>query len=457
MPKNHQHIVEMIAELNSESGRDNHTLLAKVAAHTSELSPPEVARLIESLPKTNRAVVWQQIDVKDKAEVLLDLHKETRRSIIKNTDEEEIIASLSEMQMDELADIDDDLPISILTAMVEAMDAQRRQRYDTVKIYPDDTAGGLMDADATAVRSDVSLKAVLRYMRFLRNKEGSLPEHLDSLVIVDRKNKVLGTLPLSALVSHDTSMTTADVMQTDKPSITPLTPSKEVAQLFIDRELLSAPVVDKEGVLLGRITVDDIVELMRDESEKEILSKAGLDANSDMFSPVIKASMTRAIWLGINLVTAFLAAWVIGLFEASIEQVVALAVLMPVVASMGGVTGTQTLTLVTRGIALGQVGKSNLRPLMWHEIGTAGINGIIWAAVVYAISVLWYGDWVLGLIFGGALLIVILTGTLSGVFIPLILKRMGIDPALAGGVVLTTITDAVGFFVFLGLATAILI
>ncbi len=451
MKNNTQQLVEKVTVCSQDN------LSEDIVAFVQQMTPSEVARLIESLPNNYRQSVWEKVPVKDKAEVLIDVHREIRRSLIKVTDEKDLVASLSEMQMDELADIDEDLPISILTAMVEAMDVQRRQRYDTVKIYPDNTAGGLMDADATAVRSDVSLKAVLRYLRQLRIKEKELPEHLDSLVIVDRQNKVLGTLALSDLVSCDINKTTADVMQTDKPTITPLTPAKEVAQLFIDRELLSAPVVAKDGVLLGRITVDDIVELMRDEAEKEILSKAGLNANADMFAPIIKSSMTRAIWLGINLATAFMAAWVIGLFEGSIEQIVALAVLMPVVASMGGVTGTQTLTLVTRGMALGQIGKSNLNHLVWHEVGTAGINGVIWALVVYGISVLWYGDWALGVIFGGALLIVILTGTLSGVFIPIILKKLGIDPALAGGVVLTTITDAVGFFVFLGLATAVLL
>ncbi|MFT5114234.1 MAG: magnesium transporter [Parasphingorhabdus sp.] len=420
------------------------------------MSPAGISRIIESLPGDLRSPLWLKLPRVKKGEVLLELQGELRRSLIKQTDEQELIACLSVMQMDEIADLDDDLPMSVVDAMVKAMDVHLRERYEQVRLYPDDVAGGLMDVDATAVRGDVSIKAILRYLRHLRQREGSLPEHLDSLMIIDRHNHLMGTLPLSDLVSYDISTTVSDVMTRNVVGITPLTSANEVARIFEDQDLLSSPVIDDEGHLMGRITVDDVINVMRDQADREILGRAGLDQHEDMFAPVINSSVRRALWLGINLLTAFLAAWVIGLFEGSIEKMVALAVLMPVVASMGGVAGNQTLTLVTRGVALDQIGRRNIWKLAVHELTIGGFNGIFWAGVVATIAYYWFNDLMLGVVFGAAMLIVIFTGALVGTFIPLILKRMGIDPALAGGVVLTTATDAIGFFAFLGLATVML-
>ncbi len=451
MQKKLHNPVEVIS-LALEHHRDN-----EVIRLASGMSAAEIGRVMESLPKSLRSPFWTLIPAADKGEVLLELHGDLRRTLIDHTEEATLIASLSAMQMDELADLDEDLPITVVQAMVEAMDSQRRQRYSTVKQYPDNSAGGLMDTDATAVRGDVTLKAVMRYLRRTRLREGGLPEHLDSLMVIDRNNRLLGTLPLSNLVSLDIETTVAEAMVDGVSAITPLQPATEVARIFEDQDLLSAPVIDDQGVLLGRITVDDVIDVMRDEADREIFGRAGLDQHPDMFAPVVHSSCRRAIWLGINLVTAFLAAWVIGLFEASIEKLVALAVLMPVVASMGGVAGSQTLTLVTRGIALDQIGKSNFWRLIGQELGIGGLNGLFWALVVAATAYLWFENWLLGLVFGAAMLIVIVTGAAAGALIPLVLKRLGIDPALAGGVVLTTATDAVGFFVFLGLATVLLL
>jgi magnesium transporter len=420
------------------------------------MSPAEISHVIESLPWGLRSPLWQQLPRLKKGEVLLELQGELRRSLIKQTSDQELIACLSVMQMDEIADLDDDLPMSVVSAMVETMDIHRRERYEQVKLYPDDVAGGLMDVDATAVRGDVSFSAVLRYLRRQRQREGALPEHLDSLMVIDRHNHFMGTLPLSHLVSYDVSTTVSDVMICDVVGITPLTSAIEVARIFEDKDLLSAPVIDDNGYLVGRITVDDVINVIRDQADREILGRAGLDYHEDMFAPVINSSVRRAVWLGINLLTAFMAAWVIGLFEGSIEKMVALAVLMPVVASMGGVAGSQTLTLVTRGMALDQISRRNIWKLAMHELTIGGLNGMFWASVVAAIAYYWFNDLMLGMVFGTAMLIVILTGALVGAFIPLILKRIGIDPALAGGVVLTTATDAIGFFAFLGLATVLL-
>ncbi|MGB5409290.1 MAG: magnesium transporter [Thiogranum sp.] len=445
-----QEQVDLITDLLEKSPESGASCLIE------SMSPAEIARVIESLPGDLRIPLWLQLPRSKKGEVLLELQGELRRSLIKQTDEKELIACLSVMQMDEIADLDDDLPMSVVNAMVKAMDVHRRERYEQVKLYPDDVAGGLMDVDATAVRGDVSFKAVLRYLRRLRQREGSLPEHLDSLMVVDRRNRFMGILPLSHLVSLELSTTVSDVMIRASAGITPLTSAVDVARIFEDQDLLSAPVIDDQGYLVGRITIDDVIDVMRDQADREILGRAGLDRHEDMFAPVINSSVRRAGWLGINLLTAFLAAWVIGFFEGAIERMVALAVLMPVVASMGGVAGSQTLTLVTRGMALDQIGRRNIWNLAAHELTIGGLNGVFWAAVVAAIAYYWFNDLMLGMVFGAAMLIVIFTGALVGTFIPLILKRIGIDPALAGGVVLTTATDAIGFFAFLGLATVML-
>ncbi|MCW8886331.1 MAG: magnesium transporter [Motiliproteus sp.] len=421
------------------------------------LNPAEIARLLESLPSETRRLVWPRVSIGHMAEVLLRVHKDLRRELARHTEEAVLVESLGHIQADELADLDDDLPIEVLNAMVTAMDEQRRQRYEMVKNYPDDSAGGLMDVDATAVRADVTLKSVQRYLRILRAREGELAEHLDSLMVVDRHNRLCGVLPLSILVATDQNAVVDTVMLRTPSSFIPLQADAEVARVFADRDLISAPVVNDDGRLLGRITVDDVVDVMRNQADKELLGRAGLDKGESIFSPLWLSSLRRALWLGINLLTAFMAAWVIGLFEASIEKLVALAVLMPVVASMAGIAGSQTLTVVTRGIALEQIGQENFIKLLRHEMGIGLINGAFWSSLVSLVAYLWFGDWLLGLVFGASLLIGILTGAIAGAVIPIALKRVGVDPALAGGVILTTATDMIGFFFFLGTATLVLL
>ncbi|ASJ95859.1 MULTISPECIES: magnesium transporter [Shewanella] len=422
-----------------------------------QASSAETARLLESLPPRERLRVWPQVTPKRCAKVLLALPQPLRRALIEQTDEAKLIIGLSQMEMDELADIDADLPIPVVSAMVQAMDAQRRQRYERVRDYPDQSAGGLMDVDISALRADVSIKAALRFLRRLRQREGTLPEHLDSLMVVDRDNTLLGIVPLSLLVSTEMDTSVREIMSTQVTSFTPEMPATSVAQTFKDKDLLSAPVVDHEHRLIGRITVDDVIDVIQDEADKALYSQAGLNNHPDMFAPIVQSATRRALWLGINLLTAFLAAWVIGLFEAAIEKIVALAVLMPVVASMGGVAGSQTLTLVTRGLALNQINRNNIIKLIGHEFSIGALNAILWASLVAVIALKWFGDWQLGLVFGLAMIIVLITGVLAGASIPPLLKRIGIDPALAGGVVLTTVTDVVGFFSFLGLATLLIL
>jgi len=419
--------------------------------------PAQIADALEALPRVLRPDLWREIPVDTKGEVLLEAHKEVRQQLIDTSDEEELLVALSMLEMDELADIDSDLPVSVVDAMVQAMDAQRRDRYEAVRAYPDETAGGLMDVDATAVRADVTLKAVQRYLRQLRGREGGLPEHLDSLMVVDRDNTYLGVLKLSDVLSLRSKTTVNEAMTPSVPAIPALASATKVARLFEDQDLISAAVVSEAGRLLGRITIDDVVDVMRGESEHEVMSRAGLSEATDLFAPIVSSAGRRAVWLGVNLFIAFIAAWVIGLFEASIDKIVALAVLMPVIASMGGVAGNQTLTLVTRGIALEQVGRSNVRHLLLREIALGLLHGVFGAVLVAAVAVFWFDDIGLGAVFGLALLLNLLTGAIAGTLVPLTLQRLGVDPALAGGVVLTASTDIVGFFSFLGFATLFLL
>lgn len=417
------------------------------------LHPAEIARLLESLPLREREVVWGVVDSEDQGEVLLHVADEVRETLIQGMAAEDIVAAAEDLDIDDLADFIEDLPEKVTGQILRAMDARDRARLEQVLSYPGDTAGGLMNTDTVTVRPDVSLEVVQRYLRL----RGELPDHTDALFVVDRYGHYLGSLPLVQIVTGAADDIVSDVMVRDSNPVEATLADTEVAKRFENFDLISAPVVGERGALLGRITIDDVVDVIRAEAEHSFMRMAGLDEEEDLFAPVRAAIRRRALWLGINLVTAFAAAQVVGLFEATIAEVVALAVLMPIVASMGGIGGSQTLTLMIRGIALGQIDARYTGQLLRKELAVALINGALWASVVAAIALVWFGSAKLALVIAMALIINQITGALSGVFVPLLLKRMGIDPALAGSVVLTTITDVVGFFAFLGLGAVILL
>mgnify|MGYP000627249520 CR=1 FL=1 len=417
------------------------------------LHPAEIANLLESFPAPERKLLWELVDEENGGEVLLQVNDEVRGGLIREMEDEELLAATSGMDMDDLADFMQDLPKTLTGEILRSMDKQNRQRLEAVLAYPEDSAGGLMNTDTVTVRPDVSLDVVLRYLRM----RGEMPELTDHLFVVSRFDHFLGVLRVSDLLTRDPSGRVDDMLDSEAVAISAETPAREVAKMFEDRDLISAPVLDARGRLIGRITIDDVVDVIRDEAERSILSMAGLGDEEDLFAPIWTSTRRRALWLGVNLVTALLAAYVIGLFEATIQEVVALAVLMPVVASMGGIAGTQTLTLVIRAIALGQVASRNARALLAKEIGIGVLNGLLWAAVLAGIAILWFGRPAIGGIIAAAMLINLAMAALSGVGVPLLLKRIGIDPALAGGVVLTTVTDVVGFMAFLGLATLFLL
>ncbi len=431
-----------------ESGTMQQALRVMNALH-----PAEIADLLESLPVRERKLLWGLVDADVGGAVLLEVGEEVRNGLVSDMEADEILAATESLDVDDLADFLQSLPDKLLQETLQGMDKQNRERLEEVLAYPEDSAGGLMDTDLLTVRADVQLEVVLRYLRM----KGELPEHTNQLFVVDRYGNYQGVISLHRLLILDPESRVADAMTRDTEAINASLSSRDVARLFEDLDLVTAPVVDDNNRLLGRITIDDVVDVIREEAEHQVLSMAGLSEDQDLFAPVVQTSRRRALWLGVNLLTAFLASWVIGRFEATLDQIIALAVLMPIVASMGGIAGSQTLTLVIRGQALGQIGRANARWLINRELAVALLNGLLWALVVAVIAIAWFGNVGIGVVIGVALVLNLLGGALAGVAIPFVLRQFGVDPALAGGVILTTVTDVLGFVAFLGLATVFLL
>jgi magnesium transporter len=417
------------------------------------LNAGEIADLLESLPPAQREIVWELIAAEDEGDVLVEVNDEVRATLIGVMETEELVAAAANLPLDDLADLIAELPETVNREVLRSLDASDRLRLQNVLRFDEDSAGGLMNPETVTVRPNVTLEVVLRYLRV----RGELPGGMDAVFVVNRQGDYLGSLALSRLVTSDPECTVAEVMDTTLPVIDTSMEAAQVATLFENYDMILAPVVDERGVLVGRINVDDVLDVIREEASHSVLSMAGLDEDDDMFAPIVASARRRSVWLGVNLATAFLAAWVAGLFEATLEQVVILAVLMPVVPSMGGIAGTQTLILITRGIALGQIERANARWLLQKEVGVAVLNAIGWAAIVALVTWLWRGDWEIGVVIALALGVNLLFAAVSGFLVPISLKRLNIDPALAGGVVLTTITDVVGLVSFLGIGTLMLL
>jgi magnesium transporter len=413
----------------------------------------ETAMLLNSMPAQQRDSIWPLIKPADLGLVLLELQDEVSDARLKALDPAEIAAIVESLaDVDDQADLILGLPTDKLVKILLMLDAHKRERLESVLAYSEDTAGGLMNIDQVTIRADVSLDVVLRYLRM----RGELPDHTDQLFVTDRHDHYLGALYLRDLLTNDPDEQVADLMRTDIDAMHAHMSDTEVAREFENFDLVSAPVVDEEHKLIGRITIDDVVDVIRDEGDHSIMGHAGLSEEEDMFSPVLLTSKRRGIWLGINLLTAFLAAYVIGFFEGILDQVVALAILITIVPSMGGIAGSQTLTIAIRGLALGQLGSSNYRSLIKKEISVGLLNGLLWALVVASLSIAWFGNFNIGLVIAVALIVNLLAGALAGAVIPIVLRHLGVDPAIAGGVVLTTVTDVVGIVAFLGLATLIM-
>ncbi|MBM4198486.1 MAG: magnesium transporter [Gammaproteobacteria bacterium] len=416
------------------------------------MHPAEIALLLESVPPHQRELVWSMVDPELEGDVLVELNENVRHELIGEMATEELVAAAEGMELDDLADLVGDLPETVTLQVLRSMDQRDRERLRNVLSWPEDSAGGLMNTDTVSVRADVTLEVVLRYLRM----RGELPARTDSLFVVDRHDRYLGTIALTRIITGDPEASVGESLDTEAPRIEPETAAHDVAQLFQDRDLVSAAVVGVEGRLLGRITIDDVVDVIREEAEHSVLSMAGLQDEEDLFAGIVPSTRRRLLWLGINLVTAFLAAAVVKSFEGTIEKVAALAALMPIVASMGGIAGTQTVTLIIRGLALGQVQWDNARWLLFKEIAVGGLNGLLWALVVGVVTVFWFDTWQIAGIIAAAMLINLLAAAAVGVLVPLALRRLDIDPALSAGVIITTFTDCIGFATLLGLGALFL-
>lgn len=431
-----------------DSGR-----LGPVRRLVNTLSPAEIGNLLESLPPAKRTIVWGLVDAEDDGEVLVHVGDEVREGLLAEMDPDEIIAAVEDLDIDDLADLVEDLPDTVIDEVLKSMDRENRERLEQVLSYPEDTAGRLMNPDVVTVRADTTIDVVLRYLRL----RGELPEHTDHLYVVSRRHQYLGRIAVAALLTNEPGTPINKLVDDEQPAIDVEESAGEVARKFSDHDWLSAPVVDDSNILLGRITIDDVVDIIREQAEHQALGAAGLDEDEDLFSPVWRAMRRRLIWLSINLATAFLAASVVGEFAGTIDKLVALAVLMPIVAGMGGNAGTQVLALMVRGLALGQVGASNVRTLLWKEVRVALLNGLALGTLLAVIVMLWFNNIGLSLVIAIALTLNLLSAAAAGVLVPLTLKRFGFDPALASSIFLTTVTDVMGFFTFLGLATVLLL
>ncbi|WP_428355465.1 magnesium transporter [Methyloprofundus sp.] len=418
-------------------------------SHLHSLYPAEIALLLRSLPIDYRYQLWGIMAPEAMGGTLAALHGEVRIGLIEHTSVKDLMAAASQLAPREMADLVADFSAE---AREKVLKKESSSRLEAALSYGGHNAGGLMSMDALPIRGDVTVEETLVYLR----EQKKMPANMDSLFVVDRNNHYLGMVAVSTILTSD-SVTKIGKLMDSAEAISLNMPVAEVATIFEQRNILSAAVVDEQGEVIGRVTIDDVLNIIREEADHAVLRSAGLDEEHDLFSPVFVSAKRRAVWLGVNLFTAFLASWVIGLFEATIDQIVALAVLMPIVASMGGIAGSQTLVLVIRGLALHQISSSNAMSFLFKELAVGAVNGVVWSIVVAVIAGAWFSNAPLGMMLGGAMIINLSCAALAGVLIPLFLQKKGIDPALAGGVLLTTVTDVIGFMSFLGLSTIFLL
>ena len=418
-----------------------------------DLHPADIADILESLPIEQRSIIWELVRSENDGDILVEVSDAVRQTLIADMDSSEILAAAEQLDTDEIADIAPDLPENVFQDLLDSLDAQNRERLESILSYPEDTVGSLMDHEVITVRDDISLEVALRYLR----KLGSLPNHTDKLFVVDRSGSLKGILPLKKIVVNEADLKIKDVMVDDIVTFDPNDTADDAADAFERYDLVTAPVVDENKKIIGRLSVDAVVDHIREAAEYEKLSMAGLKEDEDIFSSIWKSVKNRWAWLAINLITAIIASRVIGVFEGSIEKVVALAALMPIVAGIGGNSGNQTITMIVRGLALGVINNNNLQRLLYKEIGVAFLNGILWGGVLGIFAYMLYNNAMLGLVMMAAMLLNLLLSALMGVLIPMIMTRFGKDPAVGSSVLITAMTDSGGFFIFLGLATLVLL
>ncbi|PKO52402.1 MAG: magnesium transporter [Betaproteobacteria bacterium HGW-Betaproteobacteria-2] len=427
--------------------------LTELQKKLDELHPADVAYILEALPLEERLEVWDLVKAERDGDILLEVSDAVRQTLIADMDSEELLAAAEQLDTDELADLAHDLPKDVLQDLLESLDAGNRERLQSALSYPEDAVGALMDFDIVTIREDISLEVALRYLRRI----GNLPDHTDKLFVVDRHDVLHGVLPLKRIVVSDPELGVDEVMADDAVVFHPEDKATDAAKAFERYDLVTAPVVDENNKLIGRLTVDTVMDFIREEAESDMLSLAGLSEDEDMFSSVWKAVQNRWTWLAVNLVTAFVASRVIGAFEGSIEKIVALAALMPIVAGIGGNSGNQTITMIVRGLALGQVASHNMKTLLKKELGIALLNGLIWGSVLGVVAYLLYDNVALGMVMTAAMTMNLMLAAVMGVLIPLVMTKFGKDPAVGSSVLITAMTDSGGFFIFLGLASIVLL
>ncbi|MGF1742929.1 magnesium transporter [Vibrio profundum] len=429
-----------------------HGRFVHVRKQLQDMEPEDIALLLEASPRKIRKVLWQLTDPEDYGETLDELNEDVKDDLVSKMAPEKLAEATEGMDTDDVAYVLRSLPDKVSREVLAKMDTDERLRVETALSYPEDSAGGLMNTDVITIRSDVDIDVVLRYLRI----KGELPEATDTLYVIDQADRLIGNLALTTLLTTQPDTQVSEVMDDADEAISVDMKDTDIASLFERRNWISAPVVDEHQFLVGRITIDDVVDVIREDAEHTMMSLAGMDDDEDTFAPVVKSARKRSIWLGANVLAALAAASVSNMFEATLQQMAAIAVLMTIVPSMGGVAGNQTVALVIRGLALGQIGDSNKKQLLYKEAAIGFLNGIIWAAIIGGIVVAWKGSWLLGSIISAAMLTNLFVAGIAGVTLPIMLKKMKIDPALAGGMALTTVTDVVGLSAFLGLATLLI-
>ena len=442
-----QNITEYLSEA-LHSGK-----VAKVKTLLSNMHAGEIANLLEALPIPERRIVWKLTDVGLEGDILLEVSEEVRKNLIELTRDEELLLATEGLEIDDLADLIDTLPNTVTRQLLAGMDAQNRRRLEQVLSYDADTAGGLMNPDILTLRANITIDVAVRFIKMKK----TLPQHTDNIVVVDYSNRYLGVIPTADLIIREKDTLLHDLINTGVSAIPVSLPANEVVALFEDRDLVSIAVVDADNKVVGRVTADDVLDVLRDEPRQERLGFAGASGEEDLYAPVLASARKRALWLGVNLLTAFIAAWFISLFEDTLKQIIVLAILVPVVSSMGGIAGSQSLMITIRGLATKRLTEDNPSLILIKETWVGVLNGLFWAIVVAAITVLWIGDIKVGVIIATAIVVNLVCAAGVGVIIPILLKKLGVDPALAGSVILTTITDIVGVVAFLGLATLFLI
>ncbi|MBT3918589.1 MAG: magnesium transporter [Nitrosomonadales bacterium] len=441
---------------------ENHTLIKNLVSKKNisslerlldDLHPADIADILESLPVQKRLVLWDLVKSKSEGDILIEVSDAVRQTLIADMDSTELLAAAEQLETDEIADIAPDLPEEVLQDLLENLDIQNRERLQSALSYPEDSVGSLMEFEVITIREDVTLEVVLNYLR----KIEKLPNHTDKLFVVDRDGLILGVLPLERIIVNPPTTKVKNVMAKEIVLFKPEDLADEASNAFERYDLVTAPVVDKKNKLVGRLTVEAVMDFIRQESDNEKFSMAGLREEEDIFASIWKSVQNRWAWLAINLLTAFIASRVIGIFEGSIEKVVALAALMPIIASIGGNSGNQTTAMIVRALAIGQLTQSSIRSLLYKEISVALLNGLIWGSIVGLFAFYLYNNANLGYVMAGAMVLNLMLAAIMGVLMPILMYRLGKDPAVGSSVLITAMTDSGGFFIFLGLATLVLI